>query len=201
MIHFLCLSRTDLGNIVINKNGSVGTEEQREPEVLGNISSTRDVTIERKIIRLQEGHYEDARALYEQALEHIDGDDSKALHVLSANIAQCNLQLKQYGKCIQWCDKALKLDGTLNDKLHYRRGMAFFHLQDFKSASKEFQHVVERNCNDKEAKNYRDQCLRSLETQNCEVISISVDNTEESSLEQIAAGSGEKGVCGMRFNG
>lgn len=76
--------------------------------------------------------YKTAVQYYTQGLE-VECDDAKINTALYANRAACNLELKNYRRCIEDCKLVLKLDAH-NVKACYRAGKAFFLVDRFEEA-------------------------------------------------------------------
>ena len=93
---------------------------------------------------VQKNNWAKARAFYERAetcvsdeydfKEDLEKDQRKAaLLALYLNIALCHLKLKEFGKAIEFCDKALESDRN-SDKAYFRRGLAREGLGDLEEA-------------------------------------------------------------------
>lgn len=82
--------------------------------------------------------YKDAAQYYTRALDVECGVD--AINVaLYINRAACNLELKNYRRCIEDCKKALLLDEK-NAKACYRAGRAFFAVERYEEAKEILQY-------------------------------------------------------------
>ncbi|OBA25441.1 TPR-like protein [Hanseniaspora valbyensis NRRL Y-1626] len=75
-------------------------------------------------------NYKDARKFYEDGLQI----DAEAYDPEKDNKAACELELKNYRKCINDCKKSLKIDSK-NAKAYYRMGKAFFLLKKYDEAN------------------------------------------------------------------
>ena len=76
--------------------------------------------------------YDEAAAKYEKGL-HVDGistDFSKSLH---SNLASCYLQMGEWKKCLEQCNKVLLVESK-NMKALYRRGQAYMGLDEYSNA-------------------------------------------------------------------
>lgn len=78
------------------------------------------------------GRYRDARELYTKGIE-IKCDVAAINESLFANRAACELELKNYRKCINDCKNALKYNAR-NIKCYYRIGKAYMQLKNFTEA-------------------------------------------------------------------
>lgn len=76
--------------------------------------------------------YKTAVQFYTQGLD-VECDDDAINTALYANRAACNLELKNYRRCIEDCKLVLKLDDK-NVKACYRAGKAFFLVDRFDEA-------------------------------------------------------------------
>ena len=94
--------------------------------------------------------YKDAIEFYTKGLDMDCGVDeiNVALYV---NRAACNLELKNYRKCIEDCKKALIIDES-NVKACYRAGKAFFLVERFDEASQILQYGLSKDPENKAIK-------------------------------------------------
>ncbi|CAL9731265.1 hsp70/Hsp90 co-chaperone Cns1p [Monosporozyma unispora] len=76
--------------------------------------------------------YKDARALYTKGID-VKCDDAKINEALFSNRAACELELKNYRRCINDCKEALKLN-PMNLKCYFRMGKAFLALDNLEEA-------------------------------------------------------------------
>lgn len=76
--------------------------------------------------------YKDARALYTKGID-VKCDDTKINEALFANRAICELELKNYRRCVNDCKAALNLNPK-NLKCYFRMGKAFLALDKLKEA-------------------------------------------------------------------
>lgn len=77
-------------------------------------------------------NYRDARALYTKGID-VKCDDAKINEALFSNRAVCELELKNYRRCINDCKQALNLN-PMNLKCYFRMGKAFFALDKLEEA-------------------------------------------------------------------
>ncbi|KAK6201687.1 uncharacterized protein RJT21DRAFT_37328 [Scheffersomyces amazonensis] len=76
--------------------------------------------------------YKVAIEYYTKGLE-VECDDKSINTALLSNRAACNLELKNYRKCIEDCKKVLSIDES-NIKACYRAGRAFFAVERYEEA-------------------------------------------------------------------
>lgn len=81
--------------------------------------------------------FKDARELYTKGIE-IDCDDDKINDSLYANRAACELEIKNYGKCLADCRAALQFNPK-NLKCFYRIGKAFMAINKLEEAKESAQ--------------------------------------------------------------
>lgn len=81
--------------------------------------------------------YRDAREIYLKGIS-IECDDTKVNEALYANLAACEMELKNYRRCINYCQKALQYNPK-NIKCYYRMGKAFLALGKFDVARESVQ--------------------------------------------------------------
>jgi len=77
--------------------------------------------------------YKNAIEYYNQGIA-VDVDDKKIMCTLYSNRAACNLELKNYRRCINDCIEALKFDPK-NVKAYYRMAKAFFAIDQLNEAT------------------------------------------------------------------
>ncbi|AJQ01309.1 AIC_G0003390.mRNA.1.CDS.1 [Saccharomyces cerevisiae] len=76
--------------------------------------------------------FKDARELYSKGLA-VEREDKSINESLYANRAACELELKNYRRCIEDCSKALTINPK-NVKCYYRTSKAFFQLNKLEEA-------------------------------------------------------------------
>ena len=76
--------------------------------------------------------FKDARELYSKGLA-VECEDKSINESLYANRAACELELKNYRRCIEDCSKALTINPK-NVKCYYRTSKAFFQLNKLEEA-------------------------------------------------------------------
>lgn len=81
--------------------------------------------------------FKEAREMYLKGIA-IKCVDSKLNEALYANLAACELEIKNYRRCINYCQKALQYNPK-NLKCYYRIGKAFFSLGKLKEARESVQ--------------------------------------------------------------
>lgn len=77
--------------------------------------------------------FKQAREIYQKGIE-IKCQDNTVNEALFANLAACELELKNYRRCINLCQKSLQFNPK-NLKCYYRIGKAFYHLNKLDEAS------------------------------------------------------------------
>ncbi|GEQ67061.1 hypothetical protein JCM33374_g724 [Metschnikowia sp. JCM 33374] len=87
--------------------------------------------------------YKDAIEYYTKGLDMDCGVDSITVP-LYVNRAACNLELKNYRRCIEDCKKALIIDES-NVKACYRAGKAFFLVERYEEASQILQYGLSKD--------------------------------------------------------
>lgn len=81
------------------------------------------------------------------------------------NLAMCYLKLREYGKAVECCDKALGLDSA-NEKGLYRRGEAQLLMNEFELAKGDFEKVLEVNPQNKAARLQISMCQKKAKEHN-----------------------------------
>jgi serine/threonine-protein phosphatase 5 len=128
--------------------------------------------------KFKDGKYEEAIALYSQAIEVFPTS------ILYANRAFANIKLENYGAALSDADEAITLD-PYNVKAHYRHGTANFALGRVRDARQDFEEALKIDPGNKETREKLDEVKRHEKQQKQEAILKAMRRDDEpSSMQQ-----------------
>ncbi|CCH62619.1 hypothetical protein TBLA_0H03380 [Henningerozyma blattae CBS 6284] len=107
--------------------------------------------------------YRDAREVYTKGID-VKCDDDKINESLYANRAACELELKNFRKCIEDCKKALSFN-VKNIKCYYRMGKAFLSVDRFDESKESIEFGLKIDSENKSLKNL----LQAIEKRQLEI--------------------------------
>ncbi|CAH1785551.1 unnamed protein product [Owenia fusiformis] len=103
--------------------------------------------------------------LEDESLEGVTGDKladyNKTLLAGYLNCAHCELKFSDHPAVLEHCNKALDIDKD-NEKAHFRRGEAYFALQDYEIAKKDYDAALRANPSNKQAIRKAAQCQQHI---------------------------------------
>ncbi|KAI3404663.2 CNS1 [Candida oxycetoniae] len=126
--------------------------------------------------------YKNAVEYYTKALE-VDCTDLTIVKTLYLNRAACNLELKNYRRCIEDCKKVLSMDAS-SIKAIYRAGKALFLLANYEEAKLLLSYGLKVAENEQSLRNLLDQ-VETKEKEITKLKELEQKRKEEKQLQQV----------------